>query len=250
ACDVYVAPHNAHMVDSRFFGSPTKIFEYMAMGGGIVASDLEQIGQVLSPALRVGDLRNGAACAETERAVLVTPGDVDEFVEAVVHLANNPALCRRLGRNSRQAVIDHLSLERHVEKLWRFARDAQRTAPTAIATGEAYKDEVQNQWNNSPVGSERARTTQPHSLEWFREIEADRYGAYAPWMPAVMEFAGHAGDDVLEIGGGLGIDLAQFASHGARVTDVDLSAGHLALAEEHFRLRGLHGRFVHHDGEQ
>ena len=59
ACDIYVSPHNSHMVDSRFFGSPTKIFEYMAMGGGIVASDLEQIGEVLSPALRAG--RSGAA---------------------------------------------------------------------------------------------------------------------------------------------------------------------------------------------
>jgi ubiquinone/menaquinone biosynthesis C-methylase UbiE len=69
-------------------------------------------------------------------------------------------------------------------------------------------------------------------------------------MPDVMEFTSHAGHDVLEIGGGLGIDLAQFASNGARVTDVDISAGHLALAEEHFRLRGLQGRFVHHDAEQ
>jgi len=33
------------------------------------------------------------------------------------------------------------------------------------------------------------------------------------------------------------------------VTDVDLSAGHLSLAEEHFRLRGLQGRFIHHDAE-
>ena len=51
ACDIYVSPHSTHMVDSKFFGSPTKIFEYMALGGGIVASDLEQIGEVLSPAL-------------------------------------------------------------------------------------------------------------------------------------------------------------------------------------------------------
>ena len=36
ACDIFVSPHNSHMVDSKFFGSPTKIFEYMAMGGGIV----------------------------------------------------------------------------------------------------------------------------------------------------------------------------------------------------------------------
>jgi ubiquinone/menaquinone biosynthesis C-methylase UbiE len=33
------------------------------------------------------------------------------------------------------------------------------------------------------------------------------------------------------------------------VTDLDLSAGHLELAEENFRLRGLQGRFIHHDGE-
>jgi ubiquinone/menaquinone biosynthesis C-methylase UbiE len=68
-------------------------------------------------------------------------------------------------------------------------------------------------------------------------------------MPEVMEFARHAGEQVLEIGGGMGTDLAQFATHGALVTDVDLSAGHLQLAEQNFRLRGLNGRFVHHDAE-
>jgi ubiquinone/menaquinone biosynthesis C-methylase UbiE len=64
-----------------------------------------------------------------------------------------------------------------------------------------------------------------------------------------MEFARHGGEDLLEIGGGIGTDLAQFASHGARVTDVDLSAGHLELAEENLRLRGLRGCFVHRDAE-
>jgi len=54
---------------------------------------------------------------------------------------------------------------------------------------------------------------------------------------------------VLEVGGGMGTDLAQFARHGAIVTDVDLSEGHLQLAQENFRLRGLTGRFVHHDAE-
>jgi ubiquinone/menaquinone biosynthesis C-methylase UbiE len=33
------------------------------------------------------------------------------------------------------------------------------------------------------------------------------------------------------------------------VTDVDLSGGHLALAKQNFELRGLTGRFVHHDAE-
>jgi glycosyltransferase involved in cell wall biosynthesis/SAM-dependent methyltransferase len=250
ACDVYVAPHNTHMVDGRFFGSPTKVFEYMALGGGVVASDLEQIGEVLSPALRVADLRRPDVTVGQERAVLCPPGDIDDFSEAVIRLADRPDLRRALGRNARQAVADHYSWQRHVERLWRFAQDLGSRSFDAIETGSAQKDEVQRQWNNSPVGSERARRSQPHTLAWFKELEADRYGTYAPWMPEMMEFGQHANQDVLEIGGGLGIDLAQFASAGARVTDVDLSAGHLALAEEHFRLRGLTGRFIHHDGEE
>ena len=127
------------------------------------------------------------------------------------------------------------------------AQRAQRTS--SIETGDSYKDQVQNQWNQNPVGSQHARESQPHTLEWFLEVERHRYGVYAPWMPATMEFAGHAGQEILEIGGGMGTDLAQFATHGASVTDVDLAAGHLQLAEENFRLRGLRGRFIHHDAE-
>ena len=66
----------------------------------------------------------------------------------------------------------------------------------------------------------------------------------------MMEFGQHRGEKVLDIGGGLGTDLSMFARHGAIVTDVDLSAGHLAHAQENFRLRGLNGEFVHHDAEQ
>jgi len=250
ACDIFVSPHNTHMVDSRFFGSPTKIFEYMAMGGGIVASDLEQIGEVLSPALRLADLTRGDVRVTDQRSVLCTPGDVDEFVNGVVELARRPDVTCALGRNARNAVAEHYSWQRHVERLWAFASQQPRgSGVQQVATGDVYKDQVQNQWNNTPVGSETARATQPHTLEWFLELERYRYGVYAPWMPRVMEFAGHAGEQLLEIGGGLGTDLAQFAKHGAHVTDVDLSEGHLQLAQENFRLRGLTGRFVHHDAE-
>ena len=64
-----------------------------------------------------------------------------------------------------------------------------------------------------------------------------------------MEFAGHAGEKVLEVGGGMGTDLAQFARHRAVVTDVDLSAGHLELARENLELRGLTGEFALQDAE-
>ena len=256
ACDIYVSPHNSHMIDSKFFGSPTKIFEYMAMGGGIVASRLEQIGEVLSPALTPADLHARELTPTNQRAVLCEPGSVNDFVAGVVGLAARPDVNAALGRNARQAVKDHYSWSRHVERIWHFAREiATLTAPVGgsglgrIDTGDAYKDQTQNQWNNNPVGSQHAGNTRPHTLEWFLEVEAHRYGTYAPWMPETMEFARHAGEEVLEIGGGMGTDLAQFAKHSARVTDIDLSAGHLALAQENFRLRGLTGTFVHHDAE-
>jgi glycosyltransferase involved in cell wall biosynthesis/ubiquinone/menaquinone biosynthesis C-methylase UbiE len=279
ACDLYVSPHNSHMVDSKFFGSPTKLFEYMAMGEGIVGSDLEQLGEVLSPALRVPDFSSGNVVVTNQRAVLCTPGDVSELIAAVLALVERPDIAAALGRNARQAVLDSYSWRRHVDHICRFLigdRPAEAATPVReavlvaeavsprsegggaseparelarVQTGDAYKEEVQNQWNNNPVGSHYAKLARRRTLEWYQEVEQYRYGEYAPWMFDVMELGTHAGESVLEIGGGLGTDLSQFARHGAIVTDVDLSAGHLEHARENFALRGLHGEFVHHDAE-
>jgi glycosyltransferase involved in cell wall biosynthesis len=42
ACDILASPHVPNPDGSPFFGSPTKLFEYMAMGKAIVASNLDQ----------------------------------------------------------------------------------------------------------------------------------------------------------------------------------------------------------------
>lgn len=118
-----------------------------------------------------------------------------------------------------------------------------------ISTGDRYKDEVQNQWNDDACGSHYVTEAEEGTLEWYLEAERYRYGVYAPWMAEVMEFADHADEDVLEIGAGMGTDLAQFAKHGSRCTDLDLSAGHLQHAQRNFGLRGLNARFFHGDGE-
>ena len=47
ACDVVAAPHVQIPGGVEFFGSPTKLFEYMASGKAIVASRLGQIADVL-----------------------------------------------------------------------------------------------------------------------------------------------------------------------------------------------------------
>jgi len=274
-CDVYVSPHSRHMVGSRFFGSPTKIFEYMAMGGGIVASDLEQIGEVLSPALHAPQLGQTDVLVSNERAVLCKPGNVDEFVDAVEFLLNRPDLCRELGHNARQAVVENYSWERHVQRVCAALGNGVEPEHIAVASApevhiaasiadevqeappereiarveDAYKVETQKQWDNDPCGSHYVKEAPRHTLDWFLEAQAYRYGEYAPWMQDVMEFDGHNGERVLEIGSGMGTDLAQFARHGAHVTDIDLSRGHLELARENFKLRGLEGEFIHTDAE-
>jgi glycosyltransferase involved in cell wall biosynthesis len=87
ACDILVAPHVPLADGSDFFGSPTKIFEYMAMGKAIVASRLGQIGEVL---------------ADQETALLVEPGKVTELTESIVKLVDSRELRERLGTKARE----------------------------------------------------------------------------------------------------------------------------------------------------
>ncbi len=68
AADVLVAPHVPNPDGSEFFGSPIKIFEYLAMGKPIVASRLGQIGEVLT---------------HERNALLFEPGNRDDLVSAM-----------------------------------------------------------------------------------------------------------------------------------------------------------------------
>jgi glycosyltransferase involved in cell wall biosynthesis len=113
ACDVLASPHVPLADGSEFFGSPTKLFEYMAMGKAIVASRLGQIGEVL---------------AHEETALLVQPGDARELGEAILRLVNAPELRERLGAAARREAV-----ARHT-----WAHNAQRVL-------EAYKTVISDE---------------------------------------------------------------------------------------------------------
>jgi len=87
ACDILVAPHVPLADGSEFFGSPTKVFEYMAAGKAIVASRLGQIGEVLE---------------DRETALLVEPGNVEELAAAIVKLVESEELRKSLGARARE----------------------------------------------------------------------------------------------------------------------------------------------------
>lgn len=102
ACDILVSPHVPNPDGSEFFGSPTKIFEYMAMGKPIVASNLGQIGEILE---------------DKKTALLIEPNNIDKLVEALIILIENKDLQKELGKNARNKVIISFSWIKNVEKL-------------------------------------------------------------------------------------------------------------------------------------
>jgi len=79
----------------------------------------------------------------------------------------------------------------------------------------------------------------PGSLEWFNEIEYKRFSVYYEYLPKVAEFEYHYGEDVLEIGVGVGTDLVQYAMHGSVVSGIDLTENAIDVTKRNFELKGL-----------
>jgi glycosyltransferase involved in cell wall biosynthesis len=112
ASDILVSPHVPNADGSPFFGSPTKLFEYMAMGKAIIASDLDQIGRVLRPAS--SDEGEGG---DTRLAMLCTPGDPEDLVRALDAVVSDPALREALGANARRAALRRYTWRHHVDAI-------------------------------------------------------------------------------------------------------------------------------------
>jgi glycosyltransferase involved in cell wall biosynthesis len=84
-CDVLTLPNPASAI-STAFTSPLKLFEYMASGRPIVASDLPAIREVLR---------------HDENALLVQPGNPQALVAGIVRIKEDAALGRRLAEQAR-----------------------------------------------------------------------------------------------------------------------------------------------------
>jgi glycosyltransferase involved in cell wall biosynthesis len=113
--DVLVSPHVPNSDGSRFFGSPTKLFEYMAMGKAILASDLDQIGEVLQPSLRVTAPPTTLPPANTpELALLAEAGSVDQLVRGIRLLIDRPEWRLALGANARSRALERYTWRHHV----------------------------------------------------------------------------------------------------------------------------------------
>lgn len=108
AMDVAVIPMAAD------YGSPTKTFEYMAMGKAMVAPAVPALREVLEP---------------RRTAMLTRPGDWYDLAEACLELAADPELRRRLGAAAREAVLARHTWKGNARFLADLLEDARREGP-------------------------------------------------------------------------------------------------------------------------
>lgn len=116
--DILVSPHVPNADGSKFFGSPTKLFEYMVMGKPIIASDLDQIGEVLKNSLKINKVdKNNQSINGDELSLLVEPGSVNDLVNSIKFLAQNDDLCKMLGNNVKEEALKKYTWDIHVSKI-------------------------------------------------------------------------------------------------------------------------------------
>jgi glycosyltransferase involved in cell wall biosynthesis len=101
AADVAVAPYPK--MEHAWWGSSMKLFEYMASGVAIVASN---VGQQVTEVIQDGT--NG---------LLVAPGDAFAMAAALKVLIGDPCLRSRLGQQAREDAVRKYSWEHYLSRL-------------------------------------------------------------------------------------------------------------------------------------
>lgn len=100
-CEILLSPHTENTDGTTFFGSPTKLFEYMGMGKAIVASSVGQIRDIIHDGI------NG---------VLVEQRDERALAEVICRLAGDLEQSRKLGKAARLDAVNTYSWKHNAQR--------------------------------------------------------------------------------------------------------------------------------------
>ncbi len=119
AADVLVLPNSGQHEISRFYTSPLKMFEYMAAGRAIIASDLPSIREVLT---------------DGENALLVPPDNPKALAETIKHLRANSAITNQIAERAKADSASH-SWDGRAQQILKFvARHSNSITVTESST--------------------------------------------------------------------------------------------------------------------
>jgi glycosyltransferase involved in cell wall biosynthesis len=127
ACDVVLAPYQRSVIvadgktDAAAWMSPLKIFEYMAAGKAILASDLPVLREILH---------------DGENALLLAPEDAEAWSRALQVLRDDPARRDQLGSRARTDLLArHTWTQRASRILGALRQNAPQHAARSYAAG-------------------------------------------------------------------------------------------------------------------
>lgn len=111
-CEVLLSPHVQNTDGTVFFGSPTKLFEYMGMGKAIIAAGVGQIADVIEHE------RNG---------LIMRHRDHNDLAEKILYLVERPDLRKQLGKAARKDAAEKFSWKENAQRVLNVFEQIQRT---------------------------------------------------------------------------------------------------------------------------
>ncbi len=123
ASDIFVAPHVPNADGTEFFGSPTKLFEYMGMGRPTIASALGQISEMMAGSPPVDRAEEDDQFPDSV-GILIEPANIDHLARALAHATDHPDWRDRVGATARARALARFTWSHHVRGvLDRLRRD-------------------------------------------------------------------------------------------------------------------------------
>ena len=114
ASDLCVAPFITER-NTRVGLSAIKLYEYLACGKPVVASDIEEVQELL---------------AESKSGICVCPESPLELAQATISLLRAPGLRENMGENGRRYVVENGSWENVTRKVYKVCQSTLRSNPS------------------------------------------------------------------------------------------------------------------------
>lgn len=105
------------------------------------------------------------------------------------------------------------------------------------------KEEIREYWGNKQPSLWYSKKNYG-SKEYYDEVEQMRYNKYYPYIPKIAEFDLHKGENILEVGVGMGIDFKQYVKNGSICYGIDLTEGSIKETRKLLEAYGLEANYL------